>query len=165
MTLEFIAGCLVALFFDRLAGRLGRLALAAGLALLFGGWAAYRWTQPPLDPWGWQRIALFGMPSLLIVYGAVAMEQRSARLLPRVLRSLGDASYSLYLSHTLVVSALALAWSRVGASAPLFNVLALLAMFAAAIGCGLLGYQLLERPLLAFCKRHRETVASWVGVG
>ena len=55
MTLEFIAGCLVALFFDRLAGRLGRLALAAGLVLLFGGWAAYRSTQPPLDPWGWRE--------------------------------------------------------------------------------------------------------------
>lgn len=162
MTLEFIAGCLVGVLLGRVRPRWGRTALAAGLALLFGGWAGYHYGYHQSYPWGWLRLALFGVPSVLIVYGAVAAEQRSSWLLPWPLRALGDASYTLYLSHMLVTSALALAWSRFATPGPLSHALALAAIFTAAIAFGLAGFRLLERPLLERLRGRRAAFVAWV---
>jgi exopolysaccharide production protein ExoZ len=51
------------------------------------------------------RVVTWGMPALAIVTGAVSLEPFVARLLPRWLLALGDASYSLYLSHGFVLAA------------------------------------------------------------
>jgi peptidoglycan/LPS O-acetylase OafA/YrhL len=162
MTLEFIAGCLIGVLLGRVRGRWGRTALTAGLALLFGGWAGYHYGYHQTYPWGWLRLALFGVPSVLIVYGAVAAEQRSSLLFPAPLRAVGDASYSLYLSHMLVTSALALVWSRSVTPGPLSNALALAAIFAAAIAFGLAAFRIIERPLLERLRGRRAAFVAWV---
>ena len=160
MTLEFIAGCLVAIVIGNGLGLSGRAVLASGAVLLFGGWAAYHYGSHQIFPWGWRRIALFGVPGVLIVSGAVAMEQSAAQLLPRALRSLGDASYSLYLSHVLVTSALGLAWSRSGVQGRLYNSLALLVICCAGIAAGVVSHRFLEGPVNEFFRAHRAWVVN-----
>lgn len=160
MTLEFIAGCLAALVSERHQGSRGRAVLAAGVILLLGGWAAYHFISHQNYPWGWRRIALFGVPSVLIVYGAATMERSAAQLLPRALRSLGDSSYSLYLSHTLVTSALGLAWSLSGVQGPLYNALALLVVALVAIVAGVLSHRFLEKPLNDFFRAQKGRVVT-----
>ena len=46
----------------------------------------------------WQRVAVWGFPAALIVWGTL---QFSAK--PGVLSYLGDASYSLYLCHLIIL--------------------------------------------------------------
>jgi exopolysaccharide production protein ExoZ len=50
------------------------------------------------------RILLWGVPALLIVLSGVMLEDRFGKSVPRWALLLGDASYSLYLSHLLVMS-------------------------------------------------------------
>ena len=49
------------------------------------------------------RTLTWGLPALMIVAGAVALESGAATMLPRWLLELGDASYSIYLTHGFVV--------------------------------------------------------------
>ena len=52
------------------------------------------------------HVIWFGIPAVLLVQAAVMLEGRIGRLWPRWSLALGDASYSLYLSHLLVFTAL-----------------------------------------------------------
>ena len=53
-----------------------------------------------LDPL--HRLLQFGFSSALIVYGAASLEVRRGLALPNWVRLLGDASYSIYLTHLTV---------------------------------------------------------------
>ncbi len=93
---------------------------------------------------------LFGIPSFLIVTGSASLESRQPIHLPYPLIFLGDASYSIYLTHALFINIFTLILTkfdlitRVG---PLISLL-LLAVFSIAGGC--LVYVMVEKPLLSF---------------
>lgn len=141
--LEFLAGIWIGVWIDRGAAVPGRggawLLLAAGwLCLLFE-----RQLYAHLSSLG----ALLG--SSLIVLGAVALE-RAAPARNRVMEFLGDASYSIYLTHVLVMGALRLAWLRVPAlnGMPHEPVAFMLVGIAVSACLGALIYAALERPVL-----------------
>ena len=104
------------------------------------------------------RIVWAGIPALMIVAGVVyadsAKDQRPMRL-PMLL---GDASYSIYLSHVIVLPVLAKAWTAAGLGTtglqgPAFLALALVA--SALAGAAL--YSAVERPLMRhFAGRRRK---------
>ena len=128
----------------------GRLRPALWLALVW--WVvAYAifsthvgWGMAPVD---WRRLSVFGVPAVLLCYGLVAMERSGGSLLPRWLRSVGDSSYSIYLSHVLVISALGRLWGAVKVDNAWLNGLALAALFAGALIAGRVSYRVLELPL------------------
>lgn len=103
--IEFAAGLALSASQRHLPALLAWLALGAGLAAfallpLFG----------PQDLTGWNRLAALGIPALLIVAGALGVEQAGGAgpWPPRftgLLILLGDASYSLYLIHGLTLPA------------------------------------------------------------
>jgi len=95
IVLEFLAGVWVAhLTLER---RLPSRVIAVGLAGL--GLLGLALLDPaPL----WQRPLLWGSSATLLILGAVAVEGRVARLIPRWLLTLGDASYSIYLIQTFL---------------------------------------------------------------
>jgi exopolysaccharide production protein ExoZ len=82
---------------------LGALALAAagfaGVAPL-GGTVKYLTGDDAL----W-RVVVYGLPAAMIVYGTMQVRAKES-----IWTYLGDASYSLYLTHTLVVSTLLTLW-------------------------------------------------------
>ena len=95
-----------------------------------------------------------GLPVAAIVLGAVICDT-SRLALPGVwLERLGDASYSLYLSHGLFLSGLLQVWRRVLPQAELWNWLAfsLVAIIVASLA-SLLVYRFVERPLGAWVTR------------
>lgn len=53
-----------------------------------------------------QRVFVIGIPAALIVYGAIHWKTR-----PTVWTDLGDASYSIYLVHVLIVTSLQALWT------------------------------------------------------
>jgi exopolysaccharide production protein ExoZ len=55
-------------------------------------------------------VVMRGAPAVVLVYGCVAAEMRRPVREMRLFRHLGDASYSIYLSHFSVLSAFAQAW-------------------------------------------------------
>ncbi|TDH58181.1 acyltransferase [Dankookia rubra] len=146
MLLEFLAGIWLAQL--RLRGRLPRRQI--GLAMLALGLAAYaalQATRTYSDAW---RVVLWGGPALLIVAGTLAA---APALRPGLAKRLGDASYSIYLLHPLLVGVV---WRFVGwLPAPGFLLASLLVSALAGLAC----FTLLEQPLTEALKRRRRSAS------
>lgn len=142
MLLQFLAGALIGrLWLQRaLPGARGGAILAAVGALgLLGAHGL------GIQPEHLMRPFLWGLPAACLLIGAVAAEP----LLPRLgaLKSLGDASYSIYLVHTPVM---ALVNKVMG---PTESVLFFCAASGVSIAAGLACHAAIERPLLALLRR------------
>jgi exopolysaccharide production protein ExoZ len=98
------------------------------------------------------RLLQYGVPAFLIVGGTVAAELNGSVRIGAVPRWLGDASYSIYLSHTFVISALGKIWPK---WPPEWVFLATATVCAAVVGCAV--YLLIERPMLALMRGKRRT--------
>lgn len=93
------------------------------------------------------RIFVWGIPAVLIVGGCLAIERAGAwpKSVLKPLQSVGDASYSLYLSHGFLAAAVhkffgkAFMPSAVGLALAIFGAIAI--------------YRLIEKPLLRFLRR------------
>lgn len=110
---------------------------------------------------------VFSPLTLLFIFGAglglmvehTKIQDRNPSLIERVGIALGDASYSTYLAHVLVVSAiwrisLTLPWQ----TSPL--VLVLISLVAANVW-GLLSYRFVERPLMAAAGQLTTTASKY----
>jgi exopolysaccharide production protein ExoZ len=99
------------------------------------------------------RTLTWGVPALAIVTGAVSLERHAATAIPRWLLALGDASYSIYLTHGFVVPVIGLVfiffhWTGVPAEA-----LAAIACLVAGSIVGWVVYMVVERPTMLSLKR------------
>ena len=103
MTLEFIAGAFVAYAI------LARATWRPGLLFTVGlvSYLAAIMVHPPPSPFTeeWGRVFVYTLPCCLMVYGAVGLNGRLPATSPllRAGSALGDWSYSLYLSHIIVI--------------------------------------------------------------
>lgn len=92
---------------------------------------------------------LFGLAAGVGIAGIVAHERRGTLAVPRLLIALGGASYSIYLVHFIVLSALAQFIVREGwiGAAPVE--VEFVAVVAATLAIGYGFHRAVERPLLA----------------
>lgn len=161
--LEFLAGCLIAWATARgvTGGRWAAAALAVAWAAVGSaavGWAWPDWSHGAVMSHPRPRVLVFGVPAALLVYAAVAAEERSAWRPGRWLRVLGDASYSLYLTHAHVMIVAVLVGTRVPHTRwPHVGWLAV--TFAACLAVGLAFHYAVERPLLNLARRERAAPA------
>jgi len=101
LLLEFIMGVWIARLTSStvLPKAAGWLALALAIGCYAAGLA-----------WGYNRlpsVIIWGIPSGILIAGAIVLEQRKSVLSLRLFQRLswlGDSSYSLYLSHMLIIS-------------------------------------------------------------
>lgn len=129
MILEFLAGVLIARLPRSEAG--GALLPLGILLFVLSDAALFKDPPSAIDASvSIDRVIAWGVPAALVVYGALCLE-RFAKIRPLVL--IGDASYTIYLSH-LLLSLMSLLW---WIEAPLLIL----------IGVAL--YLLIEKPLLA----------------
>jgi peptidoglycan/LPS O-acetylase OafA/YrhL len=152
LVLEFLLGCFAALALHRQV----RIPAAACLVLGALWFAVGAWlhsaglTPGPLDPR--QRVLAFGVPAALLVLGSGARERAGCATLPRWLRPLGDASYSIYLTHVVVLSTVCKLTA--GPGPRLLPHLAWLGLLiTAALVAGWIFHLLIERPLLRWRRR------------
>lgn len=92
-----------------------------------------------------------GLAAATIVFGAVMFEKRGSPLFrSRPLLTLGNASYSIYLTHVLVLPICQIAWKAVGLPVTGAWVVGLyvVALTAVCALAGTLTYFVVERPLL-----------------
>jgi exopolysaccharide production protein ExoZ len=147
LILEFAAGAAVAYLVSRDWLGWGWTTLALGL----GGFALGIVLHAAHPLWEAQwRTLYFGLPSAFIIYGLVVNELRHGRTLPRWLQRTGDASYSIYLWHQLLLTALLFAGERIGLVGRVPDPVILIVFAAIALAWGFASYRLIERPA-----RHR----------
>jgi exopolysaccharide production protein ExoZ len=143
--LEFLAGTWLAWSWQAGWPR-GR---KAGLLLALLGFAAV--ASCFALPADWPKAARYGLPALLLVAAVLAFEGADAVPELKALRSLGDASYSIYLWHTLALSVSA----KAAVALHLSPGIALAIHLLVGTGAGLIAYALVERPLLNAFRRRR----------
>jgi exopolysaccharide production protein ExoZ len=149
IVLEFGFGLLIGAFVT--SGR--RLPTALGLGLLGAGTALVIGLSEIRNA-EHLRAILRGLPSAMIVFGAVICELNGRVWRNRLLGFLGDASYSVYLSHGIILSAFTRFWPRI-LPETLSNNLVLFvgAGFVVAALGGSVVYLLIESPLGRLAKR------------
>lgn len=141
---EFILGICIAHMlphYRAIPPAAGLLAICAGFVLMFGmNWDASA-----------NRFFTWGLAAGLVVLGAIWLEPwvKRARI-AAPLSFLGDASYSIYLSHTFVVPATVLTLRQLGIQIPLIVVVTV-CLVVLVSGC--ISYLWLELPMTAFLKR------------
>jgi exopolysaccharide production protein ExoZ len=144
--IEFFAGMLIAIIHQRYTLESFSIALPVGVIALIG--------IGNLDA---SRLVIWGLPTLLIFVGTLAVED--AQKLPRVplLKLLGDASYSIYLAHAFVLQIGLFAWWRVPVRGwPQFLIFTPTAL----IGCafvGVLVHRFIEMPILLRLQPKKRT--------
>jgi peptidoglycan/LPS O-acetylase OafA/YrhL len=156
LTLEFLAGCVVALTVAQLGRRMSVACTVAGLGVM--GAALTAWSIDGVAvPETWPRVLVFGPAAALLVAGLVGLERTTSVTAPRPLVRLGDASYSLYLSHVLTMSAFGLVCRYLLAAPGTFGHAAtVVAAFAVAMLGGWIGYCVIEVPLLGWLRSLRR---------
>ena len=146
IVIEFIFGVVLA----RLVLRGWLLPTAVAVGLVVVGFALV--LVLPEGPEDFRPLT-WGLPALAIVAGAVALERRAATMLPRWLLELGDASYSIYLTHGFVVPVIGLGFLYLGwIGLPAEAMAVLVGLFASAI-VGTVVYRVVERPITLALKR------------
>ena len=146
IVLEFVFGVVIAKM--TLAGI--RLTPVFSLFLLFAGFSLLLSLEPATDNF---RLLVWGFPAAMIVVASVSLERDLGRSVPRWLSVLGDASYSIYLSHGFFVATLGASVIYLRWSGPYVE---LAMIVVGAIGSSLIGvalHRVVEKPMLAAFKR------------
>lgn len=148
LLLEFVAGAWLGVAYSRgfaVSQRTGAAFVMVAVVLFGSGfWLDYH-SVPSIVSWG--------IPSLLLVTGALAFEPKLRSSRGRFFGRLGDSSYLLYLSHVLIIDLfLATPIALLNGSEYSAVVIALpFALACTAIAAG--GYRTIELPLLKLLKR------------
>ena len=143
---EFLIGAVVgiAVASGRIVAPFATLALgAAGVAAVF----AYTTSLPAL-PSLWFRALVVAPPMALVLYGAVGLETLLGTRMSEWLARLGDASYSLYLSHMMVLSLVAVVAARLPLHGAFAQTAFVIGSYASCVGVAFVLYRFVEKPLL-----------------
>jgi peptidoglycan/LPS O-acetylase OafA/YrhL len=152
MNLEFVLGCLAAYIVIKYKNNIGKYRwILFGIANL--GYVILE----ILAAWGKLgigRIPTFGVLAAMLIIAATSIDLKDSPKIPYFLIFLGDASYSIFLTHIPVISAMTkiLQKANLGKYYDGFFAPALLAVFAVAFGC--IFYSLIEKPLAVFLRQN-----------
>ena len=163
--LEFLGGVLLGVTAQRWPERFpgwGWIGVPIGLGLLLAtDFATPFWREA----WGW------GPAAALVVAGALCLDLHGRALKAPILKTLGDASYSIYLSHDITLAIVRQVWRLMVHATPnplVFIAFSLIAFTTSAV-VGVLVYRFIERPLLKrlnpfFAPRSTQTQGPPLGV-
>jgi exopolysaccharide production protein ExoZ len=97
----------------------------------------------------------FGISSALIILGSAVSDINSITSnAPRILRELGDASYSIYLTHFSIFSALILVSNKLKIFDILGYHLSITSILMLTILLGIATYRFIEKPMLIFLRSY-----------
>ena len=102
-----------------------------------------------------ERVDDFFIFATLMVYGCVAMDFRKIKVW-KPLVTLGDWSYSLYLTHVLSLTVMGRLWSKFSSDTRIDNVVILLFMVAVTIAVSGLIYHYIEAPMIKAARKMRR---------
>lgn len=160
--LELLAGGLLsAVLFRRQASHPAAY-MVCGVALFGLTWCNYMLSWLELPP-----LLLYAAASLCMVYGAASLDWRRQVNVPVLLRKLGDASFAIYLTHSLLISSALSALNMIGIMNLQLNAVVMVAIFAFLCACvGLVLNHYVEKPLVSFLKAGKARgMISFLNIG
>jgi peptidoglycan/LPS O-acetylase OafA/YrhL len=126
--------------------------LLAGMIILSIPFLFFRFYSPDGIAGLYEQTIVFGFAYSLLVITLVSIEQRSSWKFPPFLVRLGDMSYTIYLSHLLIMGAIGKIWAfyfqHPGSAWD--NYLAFPLMLICIIIYSYFAYRLIERPSYKF---------------
>lgn len=149
---EFLAGIAIAILSRSiLREAAGRAAL--GVFFVLSAILFYTFVTPRMFPNG-PRFVYFGVPAALLVLASILLENLIRQRVMQPLKRLGDSSYSLYLSHPLILMIGFGAFGEFGISRVWIGIF----LMVLCVATGLAMHRYIERPLvenmnLRFIKR------------
>jgi peptidoglycan/LPS O-acetylase OafA/YrhL len=150
----FMAGCLCYFAYQHMDPRWGGWLLTAGVAMLgvMGTTAvSNRISDAQQNP---GMLLMLIVPFICIIVGILQLERQNLVFAPRFLKFLGDASYSVYLVHSPVISLIAIINYKL---APAFIAPTVLFVGTCVISvlAGVIAHLVVEKPLLELLRgRH-----------
>lgn len=152
---EFVFGLLAARVFlagHRLPRGVGPVLIALGAA----GLVANDYLSLPDI-----RGVFFGIPSFLVFIGAVFAPRQPGKRHFRLLPILGDASYAIYLTHMVTMSAVGQAWRRtIGGTMPGNTIVFIVVSMAICAIGGIIFYRLVEAPVTDWLKAVHKQIGQ-----
>lgn len=142
INLEFVLGMGVAYLARGVSNRFAA-------ALIFTGGSIF--VLLLLWPFAVECRVLFGLPFSVLVLGAVLLERQGKLVLPRWMVMMGDASYSIYLIHSPLVSLTSRMVGRLHGFASWG--LGMLVGVASSVIVGVLYHLFIEKPLIRLFRR------------
>ncbi len=100
----------------------------------------------------------YGLPAALLVLGVAAAEQSGHLQVPSWLRTLGGASYSIYLFQFVFIGIAWQGWLKVGLDHQASNLTCFLVLASTALVGGILAARLVEQPLLRLMRGRRQAL-------
>ncbi|NDE91293.1 MAG: acyltransferase [Alphaproteobacteria bacterium] len=146
LTLEFILGIAVGTLIHQ-SNKTQLLWTICAIAIVVLTLCCSDITFINIDEKNLQHIALFGIPCALLVYAALQIELKNILVAPAWLVQLGNASFSIYLMHVLVISALGHIFVKLPFHTPPFEIAFVVLCIAAPYIAGLVSYRLIEQPM------------------
>ena len=143
LLLEFLAGVLLYMYRDTLINFWVLIISLLSLITAYYFGIEYEFRS------GFMRVLTFGVGAFFVILSIIILEKKDLFRAGKWFESLGDASYTLYLSHLLTIqffsfSGLRGLFSSEGAFLPL---LGLVCMIAASVIFSLIYYQKIEKPM------------------
>ena len=154
---EFFAGCLLAVYFEKV--RRVNLWFSGAVCLVLVTAAILHQQNSPLGAetmhqYPHKRVAFFGTAALALVAFMVELEHRGMVFFKRASLLLGGASYSLYLCHIVMLRGFHLAGLHKKLLLPFYDIYTLLLMLVFVIvGYSVLHYLYIEKPLMALARK------------
>lgn len=151
--LEFLAGAVIAGLYLQTRKRI-HWGISAALVVFAFGWFVLAHQVPAFE--AQQRIFREGVPAAIILF-ALTFGTRglpAGLSWPKPLVMLGDASYSLYLSHFFTIGLVLAVAGKFGIMGWFPSIVWIFILLAACIAAGMLSYLLIEKPVMNLARRH-----------
>ena len=153
LIVEFLAGCAIGYLFVK-GKELSAKWLLAGLFVITGLFTAYLFKRE-FNRYSIAMTSLMGAASALIIFYAATADKngRYARLALPALVLIGDASYSIYLTHSLYTSYICDLFNKMFNVTVLSNVALdaiICIVFLVSISIGVIIHLLIEKPMLNY---------------
>lgn len=156
MVFEFCLGMAAFVLLDR--GRKFSVRVASVVSVAAVAAAALTSINFDFETLGQIRLVAWGIPAFFILYAAVSSEDLFMGRAARTVEVMGDASYSIYLTHILTFRVVELLSSKVFKITGEQNLAMILLLMAISIAAsalvGIVCYYALEKPVLNFLRRN-----------
>jgi len=101
------------------------------------------------------RFIYWGIPALSLVASFISLEKKISLRIPNILVFLGDSSYTLYLCHIIILSAITRFFVLVGLNKTLPPDVIIILFTTISIICGCILYVISEKPILDYLMNKR----------